>query len=373
MNFYDSFRVIFVIQNIFGLKHYRWNRNSDDLVIDRRLLGISWIIFIIILTSFLTLVAHIIINILGISYRNPIDRGFLTTFIIRMSMVTSVISIFTTWFLSLWNSRKEGKFYRMMKQLDENLIKNINLEIVYQRFYKETKFVAVLLAIPNVAGFILLQFLFEGPIYRASNGILLLFLVQYSCTFVFCFNIRALQMRFDLLQTESKRFLTQKQYMTLINTAKTLTKMLKILNESFCMKQGLILCTNFFNVTTYFYSMFLIFSIEEKTSFHYLFIGTFTKVMGPHLLMMAVVFVMGDFLETKVKVALYALATADNYKLKHLQRRRLFFNLKSVTRDVCILDTVPLNLKLMAKGLNMVAMYFVIILQFNILTENFVM
>lgn len=370
MNCYESFRVLFVIQNLFGLKHYRWDRNADKLFIDKRIIGASWTLFTILLTSFLSYIGYFYKNFDASTHRNPIDKGLLTTFVTMTSMMASIMSVFIVWFLSIWNCQKECRFYQELKQLDETLFQKVDLQPLYKQFHQETKIVGALVAVPNIIGFIMLYFSLHGVIYKVANFILTLFIVQYTCTSIFCLNLRALQLRFNLIRKESKKRHTQKHYATLVDTTKTLTKLLKHFNESFGLKQGPILFINFFNATTYSYSLFLAWTIREKTHVHYLYIVMSIKVMLPHLLMITMVFVMGDFVKMTIRFTSYALGTTDDFKVRHLQRR-LLLNLKSVTSEVCILDLVSLNLKVMAKGLNLVAMYFVIILQFNILTEDF--
>lgn len=372
MIFYDSFRIIFGIQNIFGLKHYRWNQKENKLSIDRRLLVVSWTLFMLGLLLFLTLIGVISFNFDASIHGSPIDRGLLTTFVLMTTMFSSITSIFITWFFSIWNCHKECRFYQELKLVDEILLKYVELQIIYRRFYKESAIVVGMIAIPNIVGFTMLYVLFGGGLYEVSNCVLFLFLVQYACSSVLCLNLRAIQVRFDLIRTESMKSLTHAQYITLIKATKSLTNLLKLLNDSFALKQGSILCTNFINTTSYLYSMFLAWSMKERTRNRNLFIVSSSKVMIPHLLMMIVSFIVGDFVKSRISLSLYALATSEtrSRRVKHMQRR-LLLNLKSVTYEVCVLKVVPLNLKVMAKGLNMIAVYFVIILQFKILTDDF--
>lgn len=372
MNFFDSIKIVLIVQTIVGMKHYQYSKKDNKFFLDHKFLKYSWIIFTLIFVLLLLLYVYIAFTVDFDKNRNPVDRGLLTTIVIIISMQSSVISVIISWFISIKNASKECDFYQKFNEIDKMLAKVVNLQEMYRKFWTQTKMATMCLAIPNIIAFISLYVVFDGVVFKVSNIFLLLFLGQYATTYSFCWSLYAIQMRFDLISKQTKKSsLNKHQYITLVKAATALTQLIKNFNESFGVKQAPILCSNFLNAISLSYGMFLAILLKQRTIRQNTYVAVGSKVLIPHYLMMTVVFVIGDCLKCHIYGTLLALTKARtrNCDVRHLQRRLLFV-LKSVKHEITIFKLISLNLKVFAKGVNMIVIYFVIILQFKFLTDD---
>lgn len=310
---YESLKFLFISQKITLLSVLRTSDFKPSL---KR-----------ILTSLLFIVLYAALAVIGLFLIEPAEQinshGQKVTLENNTDNVTSKLSIVTiilTWLSAIFYRKQESQYYQDLIEIDKILEKYGSLEVMYVTFSKASRvlFPPIVIHLVFYAVIILyyesntIEMVLPGTIYVVMS------IGNFMCSCCFYFNVKLLRDRFCLLKCFTRHCYTMQEFEDLERVHKSLIALMDMINDSMGIKVGFVLLANFLNAVTFSYTVFVGFIVPypNPRMVYYNIFG----VIIPHVTMLFLSFLSGEWVTTDVSVCLY------NFKRKFVNRKLLKSN-----------------------------------------------
>lgn len=292
--------------------------------------------------------------------------------------------------LTIVYRNKESTFYTELVQVDKILQMYGSLEETYQNFSTATRTIVLPILAQVCMGVVLFKIFDYSIMFREILHVsvyMFLYCALFIYTFVFYFNIKLLRDRFRLVKELTVNCFKMEEFEDLEKAHKSLIALMDGTNDAIGVKLGFVLISNFLSAVLTSFTVFVSFIVTDSKS------NVYFNIFGlivPHVIMLFMNFLSGEWITTDVSVkkpyfsnfctvfpqkqvkdSLHALTNVPIYTDEAIAvKRKLHLKMKALSFGISAGKVIPLNLGILFAGFNILATYFVILLQFKTLTDD---